>query len=110
MAPLLAALIPMIPSLVKGVERIITAPKAGLDRKDVVRQQLRVVAEKMLARQEAEGSVSDDQLDGAIEAEFQRLKSSGEFEADRVAASNSLFVVQVGSGGFIRPLNLSQRV
>jgi hypothetical protein len=109
MAPLLAALLPLVPSLIKGVERIITAPKSGQDRKDVVRQQLRVVAEKMLARKEAEGSVTDDQLDGAIEAIFQQVKVSGELEADRVAASSSLYLVQVGSGGFIRPLGI-QRV
>lgn len=103
MAPLLAMLIPAIPALIRAAEKVITAPKSGLDRKDVVRQQLRAAGEKLLAQQAATGTVVDSELDGAIEAVFQQLKSANQL-SDPPANVGTVYLVQVGSGGFIRTL------
>ncbi len=80
---LVAALGPLLPVLIRGVEALFSAkPKSGDDKKATLMDVLRTIIGKMIDT----GAVpvpagtptpSDDALATLIEAEFQKLKAAG---------------------------------
>lgn len=92
MGALLALLLPLLPSLIQGVEKIFTKPSSGPDRMDAVLQAIR----QILAKLQTTGTlpdgtpvpkdpVTDDALRGMIEVVLQNLKVSGQLLAPVVA-------------------------
>lgn len=110
MGAILSVLLPLIPGLVQGIEKIFQKPATpvpgapvptGTDKMDAVVQSLRAILEKMLATGAVPAPaapVTDDALRGAVEAVLQQLKASGQLAAP--ATSGALYLVQ----GTITPL------
>lgn len=75
---MLAALIPLIPTLIQTAERLFVKSKSGKDKMDAVRTALRAVIEKYAATDgDAAPAVTDDYLTGLVEAVFQTLAVDG---------------------------------
>ena len=78
MPALLAALVPLIPTLIQTAERLFVKSKAGKDKMDTVRSALRTFLEKMAATNGLpESGVTDDVLTSAIEIIFTQLSAQG---------------------------------
>ena len=100
MGALVSILLPLIPSLIQGVEGIFKdKPKSGPDKIVAVSNALRQIIEQMMAAGLQVGgvpipekSVSDDLLRGAIEAVFTKLKATGQLATQ--PASGDLFIVR----------------
>lgn len=67
-------LLPLIPSLIQGVERLFTIPKAGAVKMDACVGALRSIVDKLVVTGElgANKPPSDEVLRGMIEAVFQQ--------------------------------------
>ncbi len=113
MGAILALLIPLIPSLIQGVEKIFVKPApatptpnapvpTGTDKQDAIVQSLRAIFDKLLATGIVPPgtTVTDDALRGAIEAEFQRLKGTGQLA--QPTTLGALYLVQ----GNVTPIKL----
>jgi hypothetical protein len=116
MGAILALLIPLIPGLIQGIEKIFVKPApipgapvppaapvpTGTDKMDAIVQSLRAIFEKLLATGIVPPgtAVTDDALRGAIEAEFQRLKGTGQLT--QAPALGALYLVQ----GNVTPIKL----
>jgi hypothetical protein len=113
MGSLLGVLLPLVPSLIRGIEAIFqTKPKSGPDKMGAAVDALRIIVEKMMVAGVPlpdgsliqDKSVSDDLLRGMIEAEYQRMKASGgRIEpVPAVSAGNAYVVV-----GTVTPISLA---
>ncbi len=105
MGTLFALLLPHIPVLIKATESMIKGEKAGVDRKAVIMDALRAIADKVVARkqhQEITAVPGDESLGALIEAEFQRLKQSGELAVAEVPITEQVYIVR----GRVTPMNV----
>ena len=106
MGALFGILLPFIPDLIKMAESAIKGDKVGDDRKTAVMDSLRAMADKIVARKQDPGITAvpgDDSLAALVEAEFQRLKRSGELALADVPKTEQVYVVR----GRITPLTIN---
>jgi len=96
---IIAALLPLVPDIVKGVEALFQSkPKSGEDKMSAATQALRGVATQMVSSQltlpdgTKAAQPTDDALTGMIETVFQQLKTSGSLTGP--AAAGNLYLVQ----------------
>jgi len=95
----LALLLPLIPTLIQGVEGIFAnKPKSGTDKMDAVAQALRAVFDKLVTSGVVPGgTLTDDAIRGAIEAVFQQISKGGQVPivpTSPVVVASQLWVVE----------------
>jgi hypothetical protein len=100
MGALLGLLLPLVPGLIQGAEAIFAKPQSGTTKSAAVLAALRGMLGSIVAvnapladgKLPASIPVTDDALAGAIEAEFQRLKATGQLAPQ--PAAGTLYIMR----------------
>lgn len=110
MGALLGLILPLVPSIVNGVESLFSKkPAAGTDKMSAALQALRALISQFIAAKVPlpDGTVptaqpTDDALKGMIETVFQQMKTTGTLTANPATATavGNLFLVH----GSVTPL------
>lgn len=111
MGALLGLILPLVPSIVNGVESLFAKkPAAGTDKMAAVLQALRGIIEQFIAAKvplpdgtTPTASPTDDALKGMVETVLAQMKTTGTLSADPAVPSTpagNLFIVQ----GLVIPL------